>query len=280
MSWGRRGVGRRWALWVLLLAGAPVRAQDAQVPRAREAAPATAADRPGHLAPPPSGSPDVTPSPAETPPLATPAETRPVVDPPVSAPPTARVPPARVGPGLPATVAGPVPEEHRHSDFFFHADLGGGYFRVSGSRGASSFTTDGGALGVGLALGWSPNDEWAIGLELWSWKSLTDSGLGKDTSVELQALGLNVTRYLVPADVFASVVVSGTRLAITDPGDHIEYGASDIGFGFKALLGKEWRVSSWAGLGLAGELFLSVNRDSRQTLRTLGGGLVFSITGR
>ena len=203
-----------------------------------------------------------------------------MVDPPVSAPPTARVPPASVGPGLPPTVVGPVPQEHRHSDFFFHADLGGGYFRVSGSRGASSFTTDGGALGVGLALGWSPNDEWAIGLELWSWKSLTDSGLGKDTSVELQALGLNVTRYLVPADVFASVVVSGTRLAITDPGDHIEYGASDIGFGFKVLLGKEWRVTSWLGLGLAGELFLSVNRDSRQTLRTLGGGLVFSITGR
>ena len=280
MSWGRRGAGRRWALSVLMLAGAPVRAQDAQVPLTREAAPATAADRRGAVAPLPPGSPDVTPSPAETPPLATPAETRPVVDPPVSAPPTARVPPASVGPGLPPTVAGPVPEEHRHSDFFFHADLGGGYFRVSGSRGASSFTTDGGALGVGLALGWSPNDEWAIGLELWSWKSLTDSGLGKDTSVELQALGLNVTRYLVPADVFASVVVSGTRLAITDPGDHIEYGASDIGFGFKVLLGKEWRVTSWLGLGLAGELFLSVNRDSRQTLRTLGGGLVFSITGR
>jgi len=280
VSWGRRGAGRRWALSVLMLAGAPVRAQDAQVPLTREAAPATAADRRGAVAPLPPGSPDVTPSPAETPPLATPAETRPVVDPPVSAPPTARVPPASVGPGLPPTVAGPVPEEHRHSDFFFHADLGGGYFRVSGSRGASSFTTDGGALGVGLALGWSPNDEWAIGLELWSWKSLTDSGLGKDTSVELQALGLNVTRYLVPADVFASVVVSGTRLAITDPSDHIEYGASDIGFGFKVLLGKEWRVTSWLGLGLAGELFLSVNRDSSQTLRTLGGGLVFSITGR
>ena len=280
MSWGRRGAGRRWALSVLMLAGAPVRAQDAQVPLTREAAPATAADRRGAVAPLPPGSPDVTPSPAETPPLATPAETRPVVDPPVSAPPTARVPPASVGPGLPPTVVGPVPQEHRHSDFFFHADLGGGYFRVSGSRGASSFTTDGGALGVGLALGWSPNDEWAIGLELWSWKSLTDSGLGKDTSVELQALGLNVTRYLVPADVFASVVVSGTRLAITDPGDHIEYGASDIGFGFKVLLGKEWRVTSWLGLGLAGELFLSVNRDSSQTLRTLGGGLVFSITGR
>ena len=213
-------------------------------------------------------------------PAAVSAETRTVIEPPLSAPPTAGGAPASVEPGPPARVAGQVPDEHRHSDFFFHADLGGGYFRVSGSRGGSSFATEGGALGVGLALGWSPNDEWAIGLELWSWKSLADSGLGANTSVELQALGLNVTRYLVPADVFASVVVSGTRLAITDPADEVEYGGSDIGFGFKVLLGKEWRLSSWLGLGLAGELFLSVNRDGSQTLRTLGGGLVFSVTGR
>ena len=140
--------------------------------------------------------------------------------------------------------------------------------------------TDGGALGAGLAVGWAPDEEWALGLEFWSWKSLSDSSLGVNASVELQALGLNVTRYLVPANVFASVVVSGTRLAITDPSDHYEYAGTDIGFGFKVLLGKEWRVTSWVGLGLAGELFLSVNRDNGQTLRTLGGGLVFSFTGR
>jgi len=229
---------------VLLLAGAPVRAQDAGAAQGEEAsrAPVDRADQPP---PPPTG-----------------------------------VPPVGVQPGLPVTAAGSLPEEHRHLGFFFHADIGGGYFRVSGSRGGSSFTTEGGALGAGLALGWAPNDEWAIGLEFWNWKSLADSPLGKDTSVELQALGLNLTRYLVPADVFASVVVSGTRLAITDPGDHVEYAGSDIGFGFKVLLGKEWRVSSWLGLGLAGELFLSVNRDGSQTLRTLGGGLVFSFSGR
>jgi hypothetical protein len=204
----------------------------------------------------------------------------PPVEPPVSIPPAAWVAPVGVQPGVPVTVAGSVPEEHRHPGFFFHADIGGGYFSVSGSRGGSSFTTEGGALGAGLALGWAPNDEWAIGLEFWSWKSLADSSLGKNTSVELQALGLNLTRYLVPADVFASVVVSGTRLAITDPGDQVEYAGSDIGFGFKVLLGKEWRVSSWLGLGLAGELFLSVNRDGGQTLRTLGGALVFSFSGR
>jgi hypothetical protein len=175
-------------------------------------------------------------------------------------------------------VAGTAPEDRRHPGVFLHGDIGGGYLRVSGSRGGSSFATEGGALGVGLALGWAPDDEWAIGLELWSWKSLADSPLGKDASVELQSLGLNVTRYVVPANVFASVVVSGTRLAISN--DHHEYAGSDIGFGFKALLGKEWRVSSWAGLGLAGELFLSVNRDTGQTLRTLGGGLVFSFTAR
>jgi len=207
------------------------------------------------------------------------AETPPEVEPPVSVPAATWVPPAGVQPGPPVAVAGSIPEEHRRLGFFLHADIGGGYLRVSGSRGGSSFATDGGALGAGLALGWAPDDEWAIGLEFWNWKSLADSPVGVHASVELQALGVNVTRYLVPAEVFATMVVSGTRLAITDSNEH-EYAGTDIGFGFKILLGKEWRLSSWVGLGLAGELFLSVNRDSSQTLRTLGGGLVFSFTGR
>src|SRR5262249_44217571 len=159
------------------------------------------------------------------------------------------------------------------------ADLGGGYLRTTGSRGGSSFATQGGALGVGVAVGWAPTEEWALGLELWTWKSLADSGLGPNTSVELQALGLNVTRYIVPEDVFAAVVVSGTRLAITDAGDRVEYASSDIGFGLKVLLGKEWRLTPWLGLGVAGELFLSVNRAGGATLRTVGGAPVFSCAG-
>jgi len=176
-------------------------------------------------------------------------------------------------------VAGKAPERE-HLGVFVHADLGGGYARTTGSRGGSSFASEGGALGVGVAVGWAPDEAWALGLELWTWKSLADSGLGPNTSVELQALGLNVTRYIVRDDVFASVVVSGTRLAITDAGDRVEYDSSDIGFGLKVLLGKEWHVTSWLGLGVAGELFLSVNRGGGETLRTLGGGLVFSCTGR
>ena len=184
--------------------------------------------------------------------------------------------PAPGQPGHPG-VAGTAPER---VGVFVHADLGGGYLRTTGSRGGSSFASQGGALGVGVAVGWAPTEEWALGLELWTWKSLADSGLGPNTSVELQALGLNVTRYVVPEDVFAAVVVSGTRLAITDAGDRVEYASSDVGFGLKVLLGKEWRLTPWLGLGVAGELFLSVNRAGGETLRTLGGGLVFSCTGR
>ena len=217
----------------------------------------------------------------------------PVVEPPATAPPApiapavaepsssevpaAVVPPAAAQPGR--AVTGVTPEQHQHLGLFFHIDVGAAYLRTTGSKGGSSFATQGAALGVGLAVGWAPNDDWALALEYWNWRSLSASGLGPDTSVELQALGLNVTRYVVPAGVFASVVVSGTRLAITDAGDYVEYGSSDIGFGLKVLLGKEWPVSSWVRLGLAGELFLSVNRDGGQTLRTLGAGLVFSCSG-
>ncbi|HZJ53342.1 MAG TPA: hypothetical protein VFD38_04325, partial [Myxococcaceae bacterium] len=206
-------------------------------------------------------------------------DTAPVVEPPASAPPAAIVPPAAGEPGRAVTPAGATPEQHQHLGLFFHVDLGAGYLRTTGSKGASTFATQGAALGVGLAAGWAPNDEWALAVEFWSWRSLSASALGADTSVELQALGLNVTRYIVPVGVFASVVVSGTRLAITDASDYVEYDSSDIGLGVKVLLGKDWALSSWVRLGVAGELFLSVNRDGGQTLRTLGAGLVFSCTG-
>jgi len=176
-----------------------------------------------------------------------------------------------------ATAGSPADEPH-HSGWFVHADFGAGYLRTTGSRGGSSLTTQGAALNVSLALGWAPNEEWAIALEGLGWKSLSASGLGQNTSLELQALGLNVTRYFTPADIFATVVVAGTRLAITADGDDAEIGSSDIGFGFKALLGKEWRIGPDFGFRLAGELVLSVNREGGQTLRTLGAGLVLSWT--
>jgi hypothetical protein len=189
------------------------------------------------------------------------------------------VPPATAQPGRAVTAAGATPEEHQHLGLFFHIDTGVGYLRTTGSKGGTSFASQGAALGIGLAAGWAPNDDWALALEFWSWRTLTASSLGPDTSVELQALGLNVTRYVVPIGIFASVVASGTRLVITDASDYVEYRSSDIGFGLKVLVGKEWPVSSWVRLGVAGQLFLSVNRDGGQTLRTLGAGLMFSCTG-
>ena len=245
-------------------AGTSTTATGADTDPLRQAPTAAPADQPATAATSPAAGSPVPPAPAAN---------SPIVDPPVSSPPA-----ALTTPGAPS--AGEAREDHSRLGVFIHADLGAGYLRTTGSRGGASFATRGGALGVGIAVGWAPDEAWALGLELWTWRSLADSGLGPDTSVELQALGLNVTRYFGPDDVFASVVVSGTRLAITDAGEHIEYDSSDIGFGFKVLLGKEWHLTPWLGLGLAGELFLSVNRAGGETLRTLGAGLVFSCTGR
>ena len=200
--------------------------------------------------------------------------TPPVVEPPRTMPPTPSPQPV-----APAPTQEEAPQRHL-GGVFAHADIGASYLRTTGSKNGSTFAGEGGALGFAVALGWAPSEEWALALEFWDWKALSSSGLGSDTSVELQALGLNVTRHVVPANLFATVVISGTRLAITDGGNYVEYASSNIGFGFKVLLGKEWLLHPTLGLGLGAELFFSVNRDGANTLRTLGGGLVLSLTGR
>jgi hypothetical protein len=197
----------------------------------------------------------------------------PTVEPPLIQPPRAA---PQAGPPAPAQEA-PV---HRHLGLFAHLDFGVTYLRTTGSKSGSAFAGEGAALGFSAAVGWAPNDEWALALEFWDWKALSPAGVGSDTSVELQAIGLNITRYLVPANLFATVVISGTRLAITDATGYVDYGSADIGFGFKVLLGKEWLLNSAFGIGLGAELFFSANRDGGNTLTTLGGGLVFSVTGR
>jgi hypothetical protein len=264
-----RGARASGALWVLLLVGTPAGAQDGTPP---QASPGPALGAAEQVPPTPAAAQNGSPSPGgPTLPAAVPG-----VDPSVPASPGRLVPPSSVEPARPVAAAAAPAEEPQRSGWFVHADFGAGYLRTTGSRGGSSFSSQGAAISVSLALGWAPSEEWAIALEGLGWKSLTSSGLGQNTSVELQALGLNVTHYFTPADVFATVVVAGTRLAITTDSDDAEIGSSSIGFGFKALLGKEWRIGPNFGLGLAGQLVLSVNREGGQTLRTLAAGLVLS----
>lgn len=251
----------------LLLVAVPAGAQDGN-------ASSSASD----TAPPRTSTPGAGDAPSPAPPGAV-GLLPPVVNPPLSEPPTPVLVPSGAPPP-PVHVAATTTEEHQHGGVFFHADVGGGYLRTTGSHGGSTFAGQGGAIGLGLAAGWAPNDEWALALEVWGWRALSTSGLGQNTSVELQGLGLHITRYIVPVDLFATVVISGTRLAITDASDNVEEAHSDIGFGLRMRLGKEWHVTPWLGLGVAAEFFLSVNRDGGQTLRTLGGGLLFSCTGR
>ena len=262
----------------LLLFAVPAAAQDASAssPDAATASPPASKSSSTEVAAPGEPTRPVVDPPLDAPPVPAPVvPSPPVMEPPVSASPAPVADPSAAAP-RPVDAAA---EEHRHSGLFFHADVGGGYLRTTGSTGGSEFIGQGGAIGVGLAIGWAPNEEWALGLEGFAWKALSASGLGPDTSVELEGLGLNVTRYIVPIDLFATVVIAGTRLAITDGGGYLEGAHSDIGFGLRFRLGKEWPVTPGVGLGLAADVFFSVNRNGEQTLHTLGGGLVLTCTG-
>ena len=176
----RVGRARRWTAPVLLwLLAAPAGAREVSAPDipAGTSTTATGADT-DPLRQAPTAAPADQPATAATSPAAgspvppAPAASSPIVDPPVSSPPA-----ALTTPGAPS--AGEAREDHSRLGVFIHADLGAGYLRTTGSRGGASFATRGGALGVGIAVGWAPDEAWALGLELWTWRSLADSGPGR-----------------------------------------------------------------------------------------------------
>ena len=106
------------------------------------------------------------------------------------------------------------------------------------------------------------------------------NALGRDWTLGLSALGLNVTHYFMPANVYLSFVPSVTMVSVSDAHDETVR-ETQAGFGAKFSLGKEWWIGDHWGIGLALEGFFASNHEhaSAQPIwTTVGGALVFSAT--
>jgi hypothetical protein len=143
-------------------------------------------------------------------------------------------------------------DSYAHEGFFLRLQLGPGGSSVT--REGDSWSGMG--LGMGLAIGGSPVQNLALHLDLQTtWMFSPDREVN---GIGMQLLGLGVTWYIMPVDLFLSGNVGIGWLAFeNDAGQSKDTSA---GPALDAVVGKEWWVGSDWGVGVAAQfLYMRVN---------------------
>ncbi len=180
------------------------------------------------------------------------------------------------------------PTLHRHVGFFLRVDGALGYsFSSSSNSAGNEQSVRGFAVPFGAAAGWAVVENLILAGEVWGAvapaPTITahgQSGSSNDSHLVLGGLGVNLTYYFVPNNVYVTVTPSAVMLGVTKSGT---LNQSKVGFGTKVAVGKEWWVASHWGLGLSAQFFFALT-DERgydadlPTWKTLGGGVGFTTT--
>jgi hypothetical protein len=147
---------------------------------------------------------------------------------------------------------------------------------VSGPAGVFGFVI-GGAVAENIILGAHIYDGVVVNptVSLSSGQSATTT----NASLTLYGIGPEFTYYWMPSNIYFSGTIALTRISMTANGNSSD---SNVGFGSRLALGKEWWVSDHWGMGLAGHVSSSWNKDSGSgnapTLTTWAFALAFSAT--
>jgi hypothetical protein len=178
------------------------------------------------------------------------------------------------------------PTYQRHFGFFFRPEFGFGYVSSSASAGGIDYATKGGGASLALAIGGAVSENFIIGAQAWDIVAISptvelggmSASTSSDTSSGVVGYGLLLNWYL-PGNTYLALTPSLTRLTLSDNGKDF---VSEWGFGLRAVFGKEWWVSNHWGLGLAGGLGFSSNKDSAEagapTWKTFGFSVNLSAT--
>lgn len=190
--------------------------------------------------------------------------------------------------GPPPPAPPPVPRPYsstanRHLGFALRLDGGPGY--ISSTDSLYDTTMKGGSGAFGLVVGGAVAENLILGADIWGITAFsptisqgTMSVSTGNVSVSLTGIGLNVTYYLMPANVYLSLSPSISRLSLTIGGVSA---STKNGLGMKMALGKEWWVSDHWGLGAAAQFFLASNEDqgtSPPTWSSRAFAIAFSAT--
>lgn len=158
--------------------------------------------------------------------------------------------------------------EHVHDGFYLRLQVGGGYLRAAASDVSPTIAVKGPSANINAEIGFalfnnfilygkfygaaSPNPSIQVG-------DLSMDNLGDEWSQNFGAVGLGVTYYIMPANIYLSGAITYTQLSISERNEKVA--ETDLGGGLHLGIGKEWWVSKNWGLGIGAELALGRIRD-------------------
>jgi hypothetical protein len=157
--------------------------------------------------------------------------------------------------------AGPAPRAH--DGLFLQLDIGGGAF--SSEAGDIDVKIDGIASQFSIGIGGAVRENLILAGQMWlataSDPDVESAGASGtlDGSANLVGFGPNLTYYVMPANVYFSATPSLTRLTLADPDGN--GGSTELGFGLRLAVGKEWFVGDNFGLGVNLQYAFASNKD-------------------
>lgn len=174
---------------------------------------------------------------------------------------------------------------HEHDGFYLRLQLGGGYTRADVA--GEDFALKGGGVGINAEIGGAVVPNFIIYAKLFGTSApnpdiergnVTVEDPFGDTSQNIGALGVGVTYYIMPANVYLSGALSFAQLSIDENGERVA--ETDLGGGLHLGVGKEWWVSKNWGLGIGAELALAriPEQDDSVKWNTINGMVFFSAT--
>lgn len=185
-----------------------------------------------------------------------------------------------------------VPGWHEHEGFFLRLGLGFGYLNMSTELMDTDLAIKGPSGIFQLAVGGNVSQNLIIYGEIFG-NAVVDPTLEfdgdeqetEDTSAAIAGIGVGLAYYL-PANLYFSGTLAASQLRWTqDTGTTDIEAETEVGPAFIGQIGKEWWVGDNWGLGLAGQLLFSSNKDDDDavgaddvTWTTVGFGLLFSAT--
>lgn len=159
-----------------------------------------------------------------------------------------------------ANPAAAVSRPETHDGFMLRLTLGLGYEGLALSDGAGTeIDLSGFGLSSSITLGGVVAENLAIHGDFFGLAAVSPNvaingeefGEATDSSISLSGLGVGLTHWVMPLNLYLSATLGLAKASIDVEGDAYE---ADWGFALRAMVGKEWWVADEWGLGVMAEL--------------------------